>query len=306
MSNIFDNGGAHMDLTYREKRIWINLVTQLIVYAVYYYELWRGNVTIGSLIVVVVAIIVLQIILHIVLAMTDRPYPKDERDIAIERSAYRNAYFVLAGALFCAMTLLAVHALNPELRREFGPGPFHIINALLFMLLLASCSHSWCCTEGPHEDGGRKDGKEATHQQPDPRPARRDRDDAAGPRGQDRSDAADGERDRGRQVLAVAGDGVSDCGGVRGSAGAGVSVGVGGWTIGGSGRASLDDPPIAKDRDAMDGAPGTLRSHSCDETAWMGHPAPGKTQIPYGSAKQRCTPLPPPRILGGSRMDSAL
>jgi len=126
-----------MDLTYREKRIWINLVTQLIVYAVYYYELWRGNVTIGSLIVVVVAIIVLQIILHIVLAMTDRPYPKDERDIAIERSAYRNAYFVLAGALFCAMTLLAVHALNPELRREFGPGPFHIINALLFMLLLA-------------------------------------------------------------------------------------------------------------------------------------------------------------------------
>jgi hypothetical protein len=129
-----------MDLSYREKRIWISLVTQLFVYAVYYYELWRGNVNLGSLVVVVVAIIVLQIILQIVLALankTDKPARKDERDIAIERSAYRNAYFILAGAVFCAMALLASHSLNVELRQEFAPGPFPIFNGLLFMLLLA-------------------------------------------------------------------------------------------------------------------------------------------------------------------------
>jgi hypothetical protein len=123
-----------MDLTYREKRIWINLVTQLFVYAVYFVGLWHGKVNLGS---AVVAIVVLQIVLQIGLAVTDRPSPKDERDIAIERIAYRNAYFVLAWAIAGCMALLTVHVLDPGFRPDLAPGPFAIVNVLLFLLLLA-------------------------------------------------------------------------------------------------------------------------------------------------------------------------
>lgn len=126
-----------MNLSYQEKRIWINLVTQLVVYAVYFYELWRGNVTPMSLLGVIVAIIVLQVVLQIALTITSRKEPKDERDVAVERSAYRNAYHVLMGCLLACLVLLSVHAFTPALREGFRPSPFHMINLLLFVLLLA-------------------------------------------------------------------------------------------------------------------------------------------------------------------------
>ena len=126
-----------MNLSYQEKRIWINLSTQLLVYGVYFFELWRNRVTVGALVEVIVAIAVLQIVLQSVLAITARRERKDERDVAIERRAYRNAYNILVGALLLCVSLLAVHAFDPNIHHEFRPSPFHVINVLLFVLLVA-------------------------------------------------------------------------------------------------------------------------------------------------------------------------
>ncbi len=126
-----------MNLSYQEKRIWINLASQLVVYGIYFFELWRGRVTVGSLLNVIVAIIVLQVALQTLLAITARRELKDERDIAIERSAFRNAYNILVGTLLACLALLTIHAFDPTLRHEFRPSPFHIINLLLFVLLVA-------------------------------------------------------------------------------------------------------------------------------------------------------------------------
>ena len=126
-----------MNLSYQEKRIWINLSTQGLVYGVYFFELWRGRVTVGALVNVIVAITVLQIALQSVLAMTARRERKDERDLAIERRAYRNGYNILVGALLACLALLALPAFDPTLRQEFQPSPFHVINVLLLALLVA-------------------------------------------------------------------------------------------------------------------------------------------------------------------------
>lgn len=126
-----------MDLTYREKRIWINLVTQLVCYLIYFVELHRGVVNIAILVHVILAIIILQMILQAILALTARPEPRDERDIAIERSAYRNAYWTLSATVAAAMVWLALAAFHLSHTHNPGLGIFHIINGLLVLLLLA-------------------------------------------------------------------------------------------------------------------------------------------------------------------------
>lgn len=126
-----------MDLAYQEKRIWISLSTQFICYLLYFVELHRGAVTIGILFHVILAITVLQIILQSILALTARREPKDERDIAIERIAYRNAYLVLVVIIAICMGWLAVSAFHVHHTHPFGLGAFHVINGLLLLLLLA-------------------------------------------------------------------------------------------------------------------------------------------------------------------------
>jgi hypothetical protein len=48
-------------------------------------------------------LVVIEVACQIVLAVTARFEPKDERDLVIESKAYRNAYLLLAGATFWLM-----------------------------------------------------------------------------------------------------------------------------------------------------------------------------------------------------------
>src|SRR3978361_473641 len=102
-----------MDLSYREKGIWISLTTQLIAYLIFFVELHLGAFTPVALLYAILAIIILQIILQSILAITTRAERKDERDLAIERVAYRNAYFVLDATLIAC---LPATTLSPPLR----------------------------------------------------------------------------------------------------------------------------------------------------------------------------------------------
>ena len=125
-----------MDLTTREKRIWISLSTQLLVYLVYFVELHRGVINLFIFLHVLLLMIILQIVLQTMLALTARREPKDERDIAIERIAYRNAYFVLVSTL---ITLLALATVTVHIRsmQHWHVGAFSVMNHILFFLFLA-------------------------------------------------------------------------------------------------------------------------------------------------------------------------
>ena len=126
-----------MDLSYREKRIWISLSTQLVCYLIYFVELHHGVGNIAILVHAILAILVLQVLLQAILALTARPEPKDERDIAVERIAYRNAYWALFASVSTAMAWLAIAAFHLSHGHPPRLGAFHILNGLLVLLLVA-------------------------------------------------------------------------------------------------------------------------------------------------------------------------
>ena len=89
-------------MSFREKSAWACLLTTLAVFLPYFvYVFWRfGHEERGTLsvtpefIAAVVFAIVLNVGVHIAIAVRTRLEPKDERDRAIEATSYRNAYYV--------------------------------------------------------------------------------------------------------------------------------------------------------------------------------------------------------------------
>jgi len=86
----------------------------------------------------VIAIIVIQIVYQIILALDSKPEPKDERDVLIECKAYRNGYFALSTGAFLVIggVIMAV------LTRDAAPTriivtPFLIVNLVLLFMVLA-------------------------------------------------------------------------------------------------------------------------------------------------------------------------
>src|SRR5579863_8625827 len=96
-----------MDMSYQEKSIAGSLIAMLIVYGYYFSTVLRemsqsgfAGTGLGRLILAVIAIIVIQVVYQIVLALGAKPEPKDERDVLIEAKAYRNGYFALGAGAF--------------------------------------------------------------------------------------------------------------------------------------------------------------------------------------------------------------
>lgn len=134
-----------MDLSYQEKSILGSLLAMVIVYGYYFANALRhagepefGGGGIGRLIFAVIAIIVIQIVYHIILALDSRPEPKDERDVLIECKAYRNGYFALATGAFLVIggVIMAVLARDAAPTRIIVT-PFLIVNLVLLFMVLA-------------------------------------------------------------------------------------------------------------------------------------------------------------------------
>src|SRR4029078_159546 len=90
-------------MSFREKSAWVGLISTLVVFVPYFLyvfglasrsELEPGPVT-GAFVALVIFSMALGIVSGIVVAVTSKQEPKDERDAAIESRAYRYAYFVL-------------------------------------------------------------------------------------------------------------------------------------------------------------------------------------------------------------------
>ncbi|ADV82288.1 hypothetical protein [Terriglobus saanensis] len=95
-----------MDLSYQEKRIWMNLVAEVVVYAYYFGRVRLSALTVGEMVGLVVTMVVLQVTLQTTLALTAKREAMDERDRAIEGVAFRNAYFVLVIGLVAMIAMM--------------------------------------------------------------------------------------------------------------------------------------------------------------------------------------------------------
>ncbi len=134
-----------MDMSYQEKSIAGSLVATLLVYGYYFAGVLRkiGEPTfagtgLGRLILAVIAIIVIQVVYQIALAVESHPEPKDERDILIEAKAYRNGYFALAtGAFLVIGAVIAAELAHDTAPTHIVVTPFLVVNLVLLFMVIA-------------------------------------------------------------------------------------------------------------------------------------------------------------------------
>ncbi len=103
------------NLTYREKTLWLNLLTTLVLLGYYFVSVATGNLSgeeaIWLYLKVVFGIVVLEIIVLSVLASIQKPEKPDERDRSIQARAYKYGYFVLITGLAITLWQISVNAL---------------------------------------------------------------------------------------------------------------------------------------------------------------------------------------------------
>jgi len=99
--------------TFKERSLWATVIATAAIYAYYFWralDIGRGNpVAIGVLFVqVVLAMIAIQVVVHIALVVHRRPEPADERDRQVAVRGARNAYYVLMTGTWAAITAAAL------------------------------------------------------------------------------------------------------------------------------------------------------------------------------------------------------
>jgi hypothetical protein len=111
-------------MSFREKSAWACLITTIAIWGPYFayaFRLFTHEHYASSILAAFIVAVVLSIILnggaHVVIAIRSRQEKKDERDIAIESKAYRNAYCVLIVLIW--VVILAAPLGTPE--KHFGP-----------------------------------------------------------------------------------------------------------------------------------------------------------------------------------------
>ena len=126
-----------MNLSYREKIIWISLISTVLIFGYYFFQAFRvfnnpdiENTTLVSLFIgVVILISIIQVVLIIILSIVNKKEAEkggDERDKLIEAKATKISYFILsAGAWTTAFGILITSS------------AFILINVLIFFLIIA-------------------------------------------------------------------------------------------------------------------------------------------------------------------------
>lgn len=128
-------------MSFREKSAWISLLSMTGIYGFYFWSVIHaghkaGAFRFGGLLVTVIALVVLQVVLTIAVAIfspKEAQAPRDERDKLIELRAMRVAYAGLATGIALACFFGA-----------FDPPLVFNTNALLFILVTAEIMRSAC------------------------------------------------------------------------------------------------------------------------------------------------------------------
>lgn len=128
-------------MSFREKSAWISLSSMSVIYGWYFWSVFSARhggsgFHFGSLLTTIIALVVLQVVLTIAVAVfspKEARAPRDERDKLIELRAMRVAYSGLATAVALACFFGAI---NPPIIFD--------TNALLFILVTAEILRCAC------------------------------------------------------------------------------------------------------------------------------------------------------------------
>jgi hypothetical protein len=123
-------------MPFREKTAWISFLSTAAIYAVYFWALRHGSDVFGGLLGTVIALVVVQVVLTIAVAVSapdEAKAPRDEREKLIELRATRVAYAGLATSVAMACFF-----------GGFEPPVVFNANALLFLLVAAELLRSGC------------------------------------------------------------------------------------------------------------------------------------------------------------------
>ena len=128
-------------MSFREKSAWISMLSMSFIYGFYFWSVVHlgpkaGGFHFGSLLETIIALVVLQIVLTIAVAVftpREAKAPRDERDKLIELRAMRVAYAGLATSVALACFFGA-----------FDPPIVFNTNSLLFILVTAEIMRSAC------------------------------------------------------------------------------------------------------------------------------------------------------------------
>lgn len=125
-------------MSFREKTAWISTLSIAAIYALYFWSAFKGDrpgqVHFFGLLATVIALVVLQTVSTIVVAIVapkEAQTPRDEREKLIDLRATRVAYTVLVGSIACACFFGA-----------FTPPIVFSANGLLFILVVAEILRS--------------------------------------------------------------------------------------------------------------------------------------------------------------------
>lgn len=128
-------------MSFREKSAWISMLSMSGIYGLYFWSVIHagpqaGRFHFGGLLETIIALVVVQIVLTIAVAIfkpAEAKAPRDERDKLIELRAMRVAYSGLATGIALACFFGA-----------FDPPIVFNTNALLFILVTAEIMRSAC------------------------------------------------------------------------------------------------------------------------------------------------------------------
>jgi hypothetical protein len=125
-------------MSFREKSAWISVLSMAAIYGYYFWSVVRdrphGHFRVGGLLETIVALVILQIVLTVAVAIfspKEAKAPRDERDKLIELRSIRVAYAGLATAVAMACFFGA-----------FNPPIIFNTNALLFILVTTEIMRS--------------------------------------------------------------------------------------------------------------------------------------------------------------------
>ena len=111
-----------MDFSYKEKSLLVSLAITVVVFGMYFFTIFSNdllesgsNLDIWDVIKPVVLVIILESIIQALLAGREHEMI-DERDLLIEKTAYKYAYRVLSAGVFLLIVLLLDHQMHHLLK----------------------------------------------------------------------------------------------------------------------------------------------------------------------------------------------
>ncbi len=122
-------------LSYREKSLYASLAAELLVYGPYFFFHQQNSV--NKVAGMIVAIIALQAVLQLIIAIVTRNRVTDERDRLIELRGYRAGYLTIATLMVVGLGMLWFHATFGQLHLDSRMVGLHFLSVFFGMLVIA-------------------------------------------------------------------------------------------------------------------------------------------------------------------------